>query len=260
MIAKLRTGTVQLLFKNRTSVTAFERFVNSDIKMVCSPFLSRMKIPTGSPSIDKLLRGGIETDALTLLYGEAGTGKTNICIQLARNVAREGGRAIFIDTEGVSFERFKQICGDDFESVNQRILFFRPYSFEEQEAQVSEAIKVAMEAKDVKLIILDSATVFFRLKQGERDQGRSSLSLQIITLLTLARRKKVAVVLTTQVYFDVENKVLRPLGGHTLSHNAKTIILLEKVDARTRRAFITKHRAIHEGENVKFEIMGKGVE
>jgi DNA repair protein RadB len=219
-----------------------------------------MKIPTGCTSIDALLDGGIETDALSLFYGEAGTGKTNLCLQLTRNVARNGLRTIYIDTEGVSFDRFKQICGEDFEAVNTKILFFRPYSFEEQEKQVDEAIKVAMGVDDIGLVILDSATVFFRLKQGEMDQGRSSLSYQIIRLLTLARRKKIAVVITSQVYFNIERQEIRPLGGHTLTHNAKTIVFLEKIDTRRRRAIVTKHRAIHEGESRVFNLTANGVE
>jgi len=219
-----------------------------------------MKISTGSPALDTLLDGGIESDALSLLYGEAGTGKTNLCLQLTRNVAKTGLRVIYIDTEGVSFDRFRQICGVDFEAVTKKVLFFRPYSFEEQEKQVDEAIKVAMGVDDIGIVILDSATVFFRLKQGEVDQGRSSLSYQIIRLLTLARRKNIAVLITSQVYFNIEHQEIRPLGGHTLTHNAKTIVFLEKIDTRRRRATIMKHRAIHEGEGKLFTLTAKGVE
>jgi DNA repair protein RadB len=219
-----------------------------------------MKVPTGCQPLDELLEGGIETDVLTLFYGEGGSGKTNICLQLTRNVAREGHRTVYIDTEGISFDRFRQICGKDFETVNQRVLFFHPFSFEEQEAQIDEAIKVASAAKDIKLVVLDSVTVFYRLKTGESDQGRSSLSYQLIRLLTLARRLKIPVVMTSQVYFNIDKQVIRPLGGHTLTHNAKTIIFLEKVDSKKRRAFIEKHRAIHEGESAEFQLTSRGVE
>ena len=226
----------------------------------CIPFLGSMKIPIGTKDLDELLNGGIESGALTLLYGEAGSGKTNICLQLARNVARKGRRTVFIDTEGVSFERLRQMCGEDFDQVVQKILFYNPYSFEEQEKLLDEAIKLTSEAKDIKLVLLDSITVYFRLKKGESDQGHSSLSYQIIRLLTLARKHDISVVLTSQVYFDIENQILRPLGGHTLYHNAKTILLLEKVDPRTRKATIIKHRNIHEGESAMFLLTANGVE
>ncbi len=48
-----------------------------------------MKIKIECKSLDDLLEGGIESGCLTLLYGEAGSGKTNICLQLSRNVARK---------------------------------------------------------------------------------------------------------------------------------------------------------------------------
>jgi len=220
-----------------------------------------MKIPVEAKAIDELLGGGIETDALTLLYGEAGSGKTNLCLQLARNVARKGNRCIYLDSEGVSPDRLHQMCGSDFEDIIPRILFYEPFSFEEQEAQLDEAYRVATSAKDVKLVILDSATVFFRLKQGETDQGRSSLSYQIVRLLTLARKHDIAVVMSSQVYFDIEHKVIKALGGHSLYHNAKTILQLDKIDTSGRRKMtIIKHRSLPEGTFCEFLLTGKGVE
>jgi len=219
-----------------------------------------MKIPVQAKSIDTLLDGGIETDSLTLMYGEAGSGKTNICLQLARNVSRMGHKTIYIDSEGVSPERLRQMCGDDFDAVIPRILFYEPFSFEEQEQQIDEAVRLATGAKDIKLVILDSATVFFRLKQGETDQGRSSLSYQIVRLLTLARKIDIAVVMTSQVYFDIEHKVIKPLGGHTLYHNAKTILQLDKIEPGRRRMTIIKHRCQPEGQSTEFLLTSKGVD
>ncbi|MGD9963539.1 MAG: ATPase domain-containing protein, partial [Thermoplasmata archaeon] len=83
-------------------------------------------VAIGSAGLDGLLEGGLEGGAITLLFGEAGTGKTNICLQVARNVASQGKKVIYIDTEGVSLERLRQICADEFEEVMKNILFFEP--------------------------------------------------------------------------------------------------------------------------------------
>jgi len=49
------------------------------------------------------LGGGIECGSVTLLYGEAGTGKTNICLQAAFSlIEREGKKVAYVDTEGLS--------------------------------------------------------------------------------------------------------------------------------------------------------------
>ena len=85
-----------------------------------------MRVPLGCKPVDDLLGGGFEGGCITLIFGEAGNGKTNVCLQLARNVVRAGKKVIYIDTEGVSMERLEQICGEDFEVVAKNILFSEP--------------------------------------------------------------------------------------------------------------------------------------
>src|SRR3990170_6341014 len=99
-------------------------------------------LSTGSSTLDSLLEGGLEGGAITLLFGEAGSGKTNICLQVARNVALEGKKVVYIDTEGVSLERLKQISGDRYEEVMKNVLFFEPASFDEQEKLVDKAVRL----------------------------------------------------------------------------------------------------------------------
>ena len=65
------------------------------------------KIPTGC-SIDNLLDGGIERSTITQFYGPPGSGKTNISIKLAVECASNGGKVVYIDTEGgLSIKRIK---------------------------------------------------------------------------------------------------------------------------------------------------------
>ena len=82
--------------------------------------------------MDELLNGGVERGCITLLYGEAGSGKTNLCIQLARNVLKKDKIVLYLDAEGISPERVKQIFGDEHEALLKRILFSEIHSFEEQ--------------------------------------------------------------------------------------------------------------------------------
>ena len=41
------------------------------------------RLAFGCGTIDAMLEGGVEAGCLTLLYGEAGTGKTTLCLLLA---------------------------------------------------------------------------------------------------------------------------------------------------------------------------------
>jgi len=218
-------------------------------------------VPTGCRALDELLGGGVETGCLTLLYGEAGSGKTNVCLQVARNVAREGRRVAYIDTEGVSLERLRQMCGDDFDALLPRILFSEPYSNEEQEKLIGQAVKMVDQATDLGLIVVDSATMHYRLTLRDDDpEERRSLARQVARLLRVSRKSDIPVVLTSQVWTDIEKGTIEPLGGHMLSHNCKSLVRLEKVGPALRRAVRVKHRHLAEGEAVKFRLTGRGVE
>lgn len=217
-------------------------------------------LPIGSASLDDLLQGGLEGGAITLFFGEAGSGKTNICLQVARNVALSGKKVVYIDTEGVSLERLQQIAGDDYEEVMKNILFFEPHSFDDQEKFVEKAAKLAESSLEVGVIILDSATIHYRLTRNDEEKGiRKSLSPQLAKLLAVARSKDVPIVLTSQVYTDLEKGTFEPLGGHVLLHNAKAILRLEKVGTGTRRAVIVKHRHLEEGKKAEFKLTKTGV-
>jgi DNA repair protein RadB len=213
-------------------------------------------------ALDDLLAGGIEFGAVTELFGEGGAGKTNICLQLSRNCVLAGKKPIFIDTEGVSFDRLEQICAENYSKVNSEILFFSPFSQREQEQMVQEAVKIVENSKNIGLIVLDSGTMFYRRALGCEDEQseRQSLSRQIILLLATARKYELPVVITNQVFQDIENDTVAPIGGHILYHNAKAIIRLEKVVDNVRRATIAKHRSIAEGLNCEFKITDNGIE
>ncbi|TLZ74048.1 MAG: hypothetical protein E6K14_04000 [Methanobacteriota archaeon] len=151
-----------------------------------------MKVALGCRALDDLLSGGVEDGCITLLHGEAGSGKTNFCLQLARNVVRSGRKVIFIDTEGVSLERLRQICGDDFDVVAKNILFSEPYSFEEQEKLIEKAVKMTEGNPEVGLIVIDSITMHYRLTMRDetRREERYGLTRQIATLLRVSRQRR----------------------------------------------------------------------
>lgn len=195
-----------------------------------------------------------------MLFGEAGTGKTNICLQVARNSALQGKKVVYIDTEGVSLERLKQIAGDRYEDVMKNVLFFEPHSFEEQEKFVEKAVRLAESSLEVGVIILDSATIHYRLTRNDEEKGvRKSLAPQLAKLLSAARVKDIPILLTSQVYTDIEKHTFEPLGGHVLLHNAKAIVRLEKVGSSSRRAIIVKHRHLEEGRRADFKLTKNGL-
>ena len=221
-----------------------------------------MRVALGCNSIDSLLGGGFEGGCITLVFGEAGSGKTNVCLQLARNVVRAGKKVIYIDTEGVSMERLEQMCGDDFEVVAKNILFTEPYSFDEQEVLIEKAAKITETTPEVGLIVIDSATMHYRLtlREEARRDDLHMLTRQIAKLVKVSRKVGIPVIATSQVYTDIDTGRFLPLGGHMLTHSAKTIIELAKTGPSTRVARLVKHRSAEEGRTAKFRLTARGVE
>ena len=215
------------------------------------------RIPLGSTSFDNLLGGGIEAGSVTLLYGEAGSGKTNICLQMAYNLIKEGNLVVYVDTEGLSTERIQQIFVDV--PLMKNLLVFKVHSFEEQVEQISQAVKLAEINDKVALVIVDSMTVFYRLKSDD-SYTRGELTRETEMLMRLSRKRDIPVLLTSQVYADISSGTVELLGGHAMRHNAKTIIRLDKRNNGRRAAVIFKHRSLPEGKLAYYRITETGIE
>ena len=75
------------------------------------------RITTGSKGVDELIGGGIETQAITEVFGEFGSGKSQIShelavtVQLPKEKGGLDGECVFIDTENTFRpERIEQIA------------------------------------------------------------------------------------------------------------------------------------------------------
>jgi len=208
------------------------------------------RLSTGIASVDRLLGGGLEPDCITEIYGEGGSGKSLFCLDLAVRVARSGRWAFYIDTEGVSADRLRGIAGADLDRILKRLLVSTPKDLEEQGRAVSTACSIARDGKrPVGLVVLDSATAYYRLSLSgdDEDEARQSLALEIAELVATTRLAAVPVLITNQVWRSMRNGTLEPLGGSFLNHAAKTILRFDRLAGPLRRAVLVKHRSLPEG-------------
>jgi len=208
--------------------------------------------------LDDLLGGGIENKIITEVYGEAGSGKTNICLLAARECASKGKRVAYIDSEGVSVERLHQICNADYnyKKILDNILFYSPTSLEAQEKKIEEAINL----KGVGLIIVDTINLFYRINlEDDMEGAMRSFVRQVANLQIAAREKDIYVLFAEQVYTD-KNGEIKPFTNRDTEHMIKTILKLEKTGIGKRQAVIIKHRSQPEGKTAPFIITGNGLE
>jgi len=221
-------------------------------------------VPTGCEPVDDLLGGGFERAVVTQVYGPPAAGKTNLALSAAVEVAADGGRVLYVDTEGLSIDRFRQIaekrCDEPVEEVASRLIITEAYDFTDQEEAVRDAEEFA---EDVELVVLDSATGFYRLERAGDEAGGESLRKvagQVTHLLSLARRHDLAVVVTNQVFSDPDTDKTRPLGGNTLEHWTGAILRVDRFRGGNRRGTLEKHRSKAAGETATFRITDVGVE
>ncbi len=219
------------------------------------------KLPTGAGFLNHFLNEGYETDVVTTLYGPSGSGKTNLCLLAAIEAAQGGKKVIFIDTEGgIAVERIKQITLQ-YKEILERIIFFNPYNFEQQKDVFTELPTLINHS--IGLIIVDSISMLYRLELGKNEDiygTNSALGKQLGCLVEIARSKKVPVLVTNQVYTDFDHRdQVKMVGGDLLKYGSKCLLELQK-NADCRSLILRKHRSLPEGKEIKFHIVGKGIE
>jgi len=234
-----------------------------------------LRLTTGSRELDDLLGGGLETQTITELYGEYGSGKSQVCHQLCVNVQlppeRGGlsGGALYIDTENTfRTERIVQMAehlGLDPQEVVKNIIVAEAYTSDHQTFLVENADRVIKE-NGIRLIIVDSLTSHFRSEYLGREmlaERQQKLNKHMHKLIRLARAFNAVTVVTNQVMSKPDvffGNAVHPVGGHIVAHTSHTRLFLRKA-ARgpVRIARLVSSPYLPEGESV-FKITEHGIE
>ncbi len=219
-----------------------------------------MRISSGVDFVDSLLDGGFENDVITTIYGPPGAGKTNFCLLAMANLNEK--KILYVDTEGsFSLARFKQVC-PNYEEVLERTVFLTPTTYSEQKDAFEYMRKVVDEKFG--LIIVDSIAALYRLELGVSNDVQSvnrELSLHMALLTEIARKRKIPVIMTNQVYADLEERdKVKTVGGDVTKYWSRALLELTKMRGDLRKITIIKHRSIKEGNFAVFRIVQKGLE
>jgi DNA repair protein RadA len=232
------------------------------------------RITVGSEAFNELIGGGIETQSLTEVFGEFGSGKSQIAhelavtVQLPKDKGGLEGECVFIDTENTFRpERVEQIASgldiDPKESL-QKIQIARAFNSFHQILMADKINELIQNGVNIKLVIVDSLMAHFRAEYVGRESlstRQQKLNQHLHALQNIANTYNVAVFITNQVqarpdaFFGSPTKAI---GGHILGHASTYRIWLKKGLAGKRIARLVDSPHLPEGESV-FKITSDGI-
>jgi DNA repair protein RadA len=243
------------------------------------------KVTTGSKGFNDLLGGGMETQAIVELYGEFGSGKTQVAHQLAVNIQlpREmgglGGSAVIIDTENTFRpERIEQMVrglppapdGSAWDAAEflKNINVARAYNSNHQILLAESAMDLAEKVKDsdrpVRLLVVDSVTAHFRAEyvgRGTLADRQQKLNKHLHDLMRFSDLNNALILVTNQVMAKPDTffgDPTKPVGGHVLGHTSTFRLYLRKSKGEKRIARLVDSPNLPDGEAV-FTVTTDGV-
>jgi DNA repair protein RadA len=242
------------------------------------------KIKTGSKSFDDLLGGGMESQSIVELYGEFGSGKTQVAHQLAVNVQlpRElgglSGSAIFIDTENTFRpERVAQMVKGlppkpdanwDPDEFLKHIHVARAFNSNHQILLAESAMDLAEKLRETdypaRLLIVDSVTAHFRAEyvgRGTLADRQQKLNKHLHELMRFGDLNNALILVTNQVMAKPDTffgDPTKPVGGHVLGHTATFRLYLRKSKGEKRIARLVDSPNLPDGEAV-FSVTMEGL-
>jgi len=239
-----------------------DSFMEKVDKLGVSPINDPLRLSEDAPkprrlytktALDRILsiKGGIPAGRSVELFGEFGSGKTQIINTM---LVESEGLCILIDTEHTfDPDRFKELCearGKDPADVNERLLLYQPLDWIEQIAIIRNLPQFDKDGNylDVGIVAVDSLMKLFG--QAPELSGRANLSFrqstigQMLAMLrTYAKRHNSILVWSSQIrsrpvntMFAAPESKVASQGGPTVSHEGDYRIFLRKGPRNIRYA------------------------
>ncbi|MFB0543386.1 MAG: ATPase domain-containing protein [Candidatus Bathyarchaeia archaeon] len=195
-------------------------------------------ISTGCRSLDEALGGGIPLGKVTLIYGEASTGKTTLAMSSVVNYLRpeRGGasplrRALYVDSDRkFSLPRFSQIAGAKTNEFLKRLILCMPRDFAEQ-TRLIEGLE-SFTVGDIRLVALDTITSLYSeevASTGKVFPTNRELNRQLAYLKEAAESRGLGVLLLSQVHSTLQpdQPPVTPVSSRLLRYWSDIILRLD---------------------------------
>lgn len=203
-------------------------------------------ISTGFPSIDKQTLGLVDGE-LIIVAGPTSRGKTLLAMSICNNVAKNGGRVLFVTLEMTKEEltsRYMYVNGgwetNDFATVAANTIFQENDELDWKD--IDGLIANAKDELDVDLVVIDHLHYFARdMKNAPEELGRITM-----TFKKNAIRHKLPIILISHIkkLGKDEDLSAEALRGSSLIAQDSDIVLMVNRDAETNQmgVMIDKNR------------------
>ncbi|XP_064117040.1 DNA repair protein XRCC3-like isoform X1 [Macrobrachium nipponense] len=239
---------------------------------------STLTIPTGCSQLDRNLGGGIPVKGITEIYGESGSGKTQIALQLAlnaqlsKNLGGFGKGVVYICTESqFPINRLHQMI--DFmqkrypqgpKSYKDCLFIHHIPDLENLLYCIQYQLPTLMSKHEIGMVILDTVAAVFRSDEGPEINRLVMFKKLRHKLHELGSLKKTPVIVLNQVTTSFGNKQMSLYGlnnqvmpslGLSWANLVTTRVMLSRTES-----FITSYAASHavEGSTFSKDVAGEG--
>lgn len=214
--------------------------------------ISENLLSTGSLLIDQALGGGIGYGRVTEIYGVESSGKSSLCLQIAAECQKNGGKVAYIDTENaldVDYAKKLGVNTDD-------LLFTQPTTAE----QALDIVDILAGTGEVSLIILDSVAAL--TPQAELDGEMSDVTIGLVARLMSKGLRKItgtlnqkncAVVFINQIRDKVSTGWSSGPTETTTGGRALKFFASQRIELRKTTAIKEGDQVL--GNNVKVKIV-----
>jgi len=148
-----------------------------------------------------------------------------------------GHKTIFVDSDGTFFpRRLAQIASHDVNEVAPKIILIKPTTFQEQGLVIDRLDEYL--TPQIGLVVIDSVTSLYRVEIDEPKEKtfklNRELGSQLASLAQIAKTRKIAMLLTSQVrsVFLEGYVTVEPVATRVLKFWSDTVLNLKPSDRR----------------------------
>lgn len=191
-----------------------------------SPYNDTQPIKTGT-FLDKLTGiQGIPRKRITEVFGDAGVGKSSVCLQAVAGGQREGARTLWVDVEFSFDERYAATLGVDTSSLGLLQERFAEDTLDTLEKEI--------DAGNYDLAILDSIGGLLPRQEAEKGAGEKTIGGQASLVARFCRKivpllalRNVALVVINHSFTDLMSGKIKTSGGAKLDYHKSISIRLK---------------------------------